>query len=204
MSSTIWIASFDIGRKNFCFYIEEIDVPTLRTIKQNNAEIKTKYNIDGTPTDDFSSVIDQIFSIGSSILLQNNTLSDKTHDAMYKMTELLDRYDEFWKQCDICLIERQMKVNTSAMKLAQHCWSYFSIKYPNIRIVEFPAYHKTQVLGMPKSLRKQKKTWTVEMALAVFQLREDTDIIQLIEQFRKQDDLGDTVCQLQAYKIIMM
>lgn len=198
----IWVASFDIGRKNFCFYIEELNASEL-------AQIKTcpdKYNPDGTPTTEFSNVIDQVFSTGKCILLQNNTLSDKTTDAMYKMTALLDTYSEFWKQCDVFLIERQMKINTSAMKLAQHCWSYFSIKHgmSGIRpcIVEFPAYHKTQVLGMPKSVRKQKKSWTAGIAIELFELREDCDTAELIRSSDKQDDMGDTVCQLQAYKIM--
>ena len=42
----ITIASFDIGKKNFAFYIEEINLKELKEIK-NISKIK-RYNIDGT------------------------------------------------------------------------------------------------------------------------------------------------------------
>ena len=57
--------------------------------------------------------------------------------TFYNMTELLDTYVEYWSQCDIIIIEKQMsfgkKHNTMALKLGQHCWSYFSIKYPTLQ-----------------------------------------------------------------------
>ena len=31
-SNIIWIASFDIGKKNFAFYIEELDITELKLI----------------------------------------------------------------------------------------------------------------------------------------------------------------------------
>ena len=32
----LWVASFDIGKKNFSFYIEEFDVDALRQVKNIN------------------------------------------------------------------------------------------------------------------------------------------------------------------------
>jgi hypothetical protein len=44
-----------------------------------------------------------------------------------------------------------------ALKLGQHCWSYFSIHYGRSKnIIEFPAYHKTQVLGAEKDKKVTK------------------------------------------------
>ena len=41
--------------------------------------------------------------------------------------------------------------NTMALKIAQHCWSYFAINYGTAKkIEEFPAYYKTQILGAAK------------------------------------------------------
>ena len=35
----IWIASFDIGKKNFSFYIEKINILHFKTIKNINKKI---------------------------------------------------------------------------------------------------------------------------------------------------------------------
>ena len=45
------IASFDIGKKNFAFYIEEMDTNKFNTI--NNIDKNDRYVIDGTPTIEF-------------------------------------------------------------------------------------------------------------------------------------------------------
>ena len=53
-----WIASFDIGKKNFAFYIEEIDCKELMSLK--NIPVKKQYNIDGTPTSEMQNLLDQV------------------------------------------------------------------------------------------------------------------------------------------------
>ena len=83
--------------------------------------------------------------------------------TFHNMNDNLDQYKEYWEQCDIFVIEKQMSFgkthNTMALKLGQHCWSYFSIKYGrSIMIIEFPAFHKTQVLGAAKN-EKTKQIW---------------------------------------------
>jgi hypothetical protein len=223
----VWVASFDIGKKNFAFYIEEFDksklmnLPCLPNIK--------RYNIDGTATPEFSKIINNVCMNGKSILFENSDLTEGCKKSSYldpetyhNMTDLLDQYINYWDQCDAFVIEKQMSFgkrhNTMALKLGQHCWSYFSFKYGRFKeIIEFPAYHKTQILGAKKietimkkgnvkytSIDKPaRKKWSVEKAMSILKERNDFDTISSLTSARKRDDLADVLCQLQAFKILV-
>jgi len=222
----VWIASFDIGKKNFAFYIEEFDKSEiLKLPKLTNAK---RYNPDGTTTSVFSKIVDQVCNNGKCILFQNSDLTDGCKKNSYldpetyhNMTDLLDQYVDYWDQCDAFVIEKQMSFgkrhNTMALKLGQHCWSYFSFKYSRSKeIVEFPAYHKTQILGAKKLEKNNKKgnikytsidkparkKWSVEKAMDILKSRNDFDTIKNLTSARKRDDLADVLCQLQAFKIL--
>ena len=226
MGDIVWIASFDIGKKNFAFYIEEFDKSEiLKLPKITNAK---RYNADGTTTPVFSKIVDQVCSNGKCILFQNSDLTDGCKKKSYldpetyhNMTDLLDQYVDYWDQCDTFVIEKQMSFgkrhNTMALKLGQHCWSYFAFKYSRFKeIVEFPAYHKTQILGAKKLEKNNKKgnlkytsidkparkKWSVEKAMDILKSRNDFDTIKNLTLTRKRDDLADVLCQLQAFKIL--
>lgn len=222
----VWIASFDIGKKNFAFYIEEFDKSEiLKLPKLTNAK---RYNADGTTTSVFSKIVEQVCSNGKCILFQNSDLTDGCKKNSYldpetyhNMTDLLDQYVDYWDQCDAFVIEKQMSFgkrhNTMALKLGQHCWSYFAFKYSRFKeIVEFPAYHKTQILGAKKLEKNNKKgnlkytsidkparkKWSVEKTMDILKSRNDFDTIKNLTSAQKRDDLADVLCQLQAFKIL--
>ena len=209
------IASFDIGKKNFAFYVEEF-------IQEKLPFIEKKYNIDGTPTTKFQNIIDLICQNGKCITFQNHdlTIETKTNsDIFYNMIRVLNSNKEIWEKCDIILIEQQMsfgkKYNTMALKLGQHCWSYFAFQYGRSKqIIEFPAYHKTQVLGSQKHKTKngkfkciskpERKKWTIEFSKHILFHRADDETLSILYENKKKDDLADTFCQLQAYKILTL
>jgi hypothetical protein len=104
--------------------------------------------------------------------------------------------------------------NPMAVKLGQHCYSYFVIKYgKNKKTIEFPAYYKTQVLGAPKKIldkkgklikmsKPERKKWAVKQASVILQERGESAVIDNIKTKSKKDDLSDVICQLQAYKFL--
>lgn len=222
----LWVASFDMGKKNFAFYIEEFKKNHLQTLTK--IPKSQRYNDDGSPTQEFEEILDKVYTNGEKILfkvvdLTNNCKKGSYLDpeTFYNMTEVLDRYSEYWEQCDVFLIERQMsqakQFNTMALKLGQHCWSYFSFKYLRSKqIIEFPAYYKTQVLGAEKTLNLTKagktrykamdkptrKKWSVKKALEILNKRNDGETLLELTSARKRDDLADVLCQLQAFKIL--
>ena len=122
------------------------------------------------------------------------------------MYNVLDQYTDIWDNCDAILIEKQMsfgtgKQNTMAMKLAQHCYSYFIYRYRGSKHpVEFPAYLKTQLLGAPKhfgtitkifkngkttEIKDNRKRWASRKAMEILKNRNDTETLESIEMVKK-------------------
>lgn len=190
------IASFDIGKKNFAFVIEEIDE---KSLQQNRLLKKNKKSI---------------LECSKIILFKNLDLTENTNKKLYldpiiyhNMYHELDKYTTFWDKCDVILIEKQMsfrgKRNPMALKLGQHCYSYFVYKYGmGKEIIEFPAYHKTQELGAPKKQTKaQRKKWAVEKAQSILAERGDYNNLVAIFHEKKRDDICDCILMNIAYLI---
>jgi len=213
------VASFDIGKKNFAFCVEEFDADILKKLVNIR---KVNRFVDDKPTDDFTQLLTKIFLNGSVLLHKNLDLTTNTTKSKYLDTQVfynmiieLDKYKDVFDRCDTIIIEQQMSFkkaqNTMAIKLGQHCFSYFTMRYPltvvnNIsfdgrkEIIEFPAYYKTQIIGAPKKMTKpQRKKWAVEKTRELFQLRGCEDYFVGIH---KKDDLADTFLQLQSFKFL--
>ena len=223
-AGTIWNCSFDIGKKNFAFYIEEINPTFLQSIK--NIPKNTRYNEDGTPTKNMEKILQQISGAGKTILFKNLDLTyncDKKSyldpETFHNMIDVLDQHSDYFDKCCSFVIEKQMnfagKRNPMAMKLGQHCYSYFTFRYGRFKqIFEFPAYHKTQVLGAQKIKGKQykngnfkwktidqrsRKKWTVVKASEILTQRGEEHILTDLKTARKKDDLADVLCQNIAF-----
>lgn len=222
----IWIASFDIGKVNFCFYIEEINKNELENI-QNISKLR-RYNSNGTCTEKFAEILKNVYCNGKKILLKNVNITEGANkkkyfdiELCYNMIDVLDKYKEYWDKVSYIVVEQQMsfgrKVNTMALKLAQNCETYFMFKYGRFKkIVEFPAYHKTQILGCEKNEKITKtgkksyknidktarKKWAIEEASCVLAEREDFESLTELVSTKKKDDLSDVIIQLQAFKYL--
>ena len=214
------IASFDIGKKNFAFCVEEFDSEKLRSLV--NVRKTERFDKDGAITPKFSSLLDSIVLTGQILLHKNLDLTTNTTNGKYLDTQIfynmimeLDQYKDLFDRCDSIVIEQQMSFkkaqNTMAIKLGQHCFSYFTMRYPLSRfgnivfdsrkeIIEFPAYYKTQIIGAPKGLSKpERKKWAVEKTRDIFKVRGCEDYF---EGIKKKDDLADTFLQLQSFKFL--
>lgn len=225
MTDIIYLASFDLGKKNFAFCIEEINKKDLLLI--NNIPSTKRYKEDGTPTPKMQEILDQVCANGKIILHKNLDLTENCNpkakldpETFHNMNDALDKYVTFWDKCSAFVIEEQMafgkKLNKMAMKLGQHCYSYFTFKYGRYKsIIEFPAYHKTQILGAPKIEGKpyksgkkrykamekpQRKKWSVDKAIEILTSRGEIDILQNLTSAKKKDDLADVLTQLAAFK----
>ena len=200
---TQYIASFDIGKKNFAFCVEKIDTNALQKITR--IPLAKRYNKDGTPTPIFDKILKQLYACGDVIAIAVLDLTMNCNKKLYldpntfiNMTNTLDQYKKYWDKCSAFIIEKQMsfrnKYNTMALKLGQHCYSYFVIKYNTKQIIEYPAYHKTQVLGARKIDVKQKpkrKKWAIQKAMDILHQRKDNITIEGFETCKKQDDMAD-------------
>ena len=77
----IWICSVDIGKKNFCFYIEETNINSLKKLK--NVEYSIRYNENGTPTNDMEKLLKKVGKNGKTILHINKDLTYDTDKKKY-------------------------------------------------------------------------------------------------------------------------
>lgn len=211
------IISFDIGKCNFAFYVEEFDESSFVHI--NNIPKIHRFNTDGTPTEEFTKILSEIYLNGDTILYKNLDLTEGTKKEKYldqkvclNMITELDKYKNIIDSCDIVLIEQQMSFqntrNTMAIKLAQNCASYFLHRYGMSKeLVEFPAYYKTQILGAPKKGGKamskpERKKWATEKAIEIIMERGETETLDEITGKKKKDDLADVLIQLQSFKYL--
>ena len=202
---TSLIASFDIGKKNFAFVVEEVDMEKINSI--NNIPASKRYQKDGNPTEEFENILTELYKCGKVILVRNLDITKDCDPGKYfdrnlfiNMQNALDEYISYWNRCDAFIIEQQMsfgknKSNTMAVKLGQHCQSYFLLNYGIFKhVLEFPAYHKTQILGAPKVERKKKplrKKWAIKKALEILELRDDQETLSQVTTKKKQDDMSD-------------
>jgi hypothetical protein len=210
----MFIASFDIGKKNFAFCVEEIDDLVFQSLRVSIPKIH-RYNRDGTCTPEFEEELQKIFNTGNIVLLENVDLTMECDNTLLldplvfvNMNSILTRYKSYWDKCSVIIIEQQMgfgtKINYTALKLGQHCFSYFIFNYANFKqVIEFPSYHKTKLLGAPKKISKtERKKWAVKKALEILHDRRDLDNIKKINSIKKKDDVSDVIVQLQSYKIL--
>jgi len=222
----IWIASIDIGKVNFSFYVEEIHLGRLKSLE--NISKDDRYNVDGTCKTEFANLLEEIYKNGKRILLKNVNLTEGTDkskyfdsDICYNLFDILDEFSEYWEKLDYVIVEKQMafgkKINTMALKLGQSCQSYFMMNYGrDLKVIEFPAYYKTLTLGAPQTLTKlksgkmkyktlgdrERKKWSVEEGYYIMSLREDYESMGEVGLMKKRDDVNDVIVQLQAFKYL--
>ena len=224
---TIWICSIDIGKKNFSWFVEEVSPWKLLSIKPL-VESK-RYNTNGTPTVEMENILNKVYLNGRTILHTNSDLTENCKKGKYldpeiyhNLTDLLDKYSSYWDKCSYFIIEEQMAFrgvyNTMALKIGQHCYSYFNIRYGRFKkVLEFPAYYKTIVLGCEKIKGKpykngknrwktidkpSRKKWCINKTLEILTVRNENNILNNIKIKKKKDDLCDTLCQCQAWKVL--
>src|SRR3990167_11505785 len=210
-------ASFDIGKKNFAFYIEEFNKDELIKLgkKIKNIPVKARYLPDGTPIEKMKEILELIYKNGKTILHKNLDLTANCNpkekldpETFHNMTKVLDEHILYFDECSAFVIEQQMsfknKHNLMALKLGQHCYSYFEFKYGRGKqIIEFPAFHKTQILGAEKVKtvtkkgtekwkgmdKPSRKKWAIVKATEILEQRGEEDILKNIKTVKKKDDL---------------
>ena len=203
------IAAIDPGKKNFAFTVISFDLSNAAIVLPKK---KDRYNSStGEPTPLFMSVLQSIWELPYTIKalenIQIQTEDKGVHvgnDTLCELTNILDRYCPLWDDCGVILIEKQMgfgkQHNTLGLRIAQHCLSYFLIRYHKFKdIIEYPAYNKTQILGAPKGMSKpERKKWAIMKAREIIKCPE---ALEKWSSFKKKDDVSDCVCMCFSYLI---
>jgi hypothetical protein len=205
------VGAIDPGKRNFAFAILCFDLRQATDLVLPKK--KDRYTSTGEPSAAFLAVLDRIWRLPYTVdAIENVQLETKDkgyhvgNETLIALTGVLDRYLQLWDACDMILIEKQMGFgkahNTLGLRIAQHCLSYFLIRYATFKsIVEYPAYNKTQILGAPKGLSKpQRKKWAIEKAKQILSIK-DASALTKWSTFKKKDDVSDCVCMCFSYLI---
>jgi len=179
------ICSIDIGNRNFALCIERVPLPLINS--------------------------ESILHQGEIILFRKEDFGARTKDGLrdriiyLKCQNFLESISEYIDKCDIILLEQQLRRNPFAQKLEMFVYSYFLFTYKVYKYyISFPAKHKTQVLKAPKGMDKpQRKKWCTEKFCEILAERGDEYSLEIIAKNKsKLDDLCDTGCMIQAWKIL--
>jgi hypothetical protein len=190
----MWFVAFDIGIKNLAFVV--LDIPVEDGVLSYSTATSTFRIIEFQLT----SLIDEE---EDKMHAKQSRVSTKVLLAMY---EYLNAFHLLWENCSVILIEQQMQFknqnNIQALKLAQHVISFFIQNYPTKNIIEYPAYHKTQLLGAPKKMTKYaRKKWATQTVKDILSSRVDEKDEMMINflKLKKQDDISDCFLMIFSY-----
>lgn len=138
-----------------------------------------------------------------------NTSEGVTIDVYGRAINFLDRYKQLYYGCHYVIIERQLPFNYRAVRISQHIITYLMLLLKDTSllpiIVELSSKVKGKYLDAPDDLNdKGLKRWATEKARELLQIRGDQWSIDVMNFFwKKQDDLADTICQIEAFFILL-
>lgn len=127
-------------------------------------------------------------------------------EAVHRYLDL--NYEKNFKDCHLIIVEKQMAVNYTTVRISQAIISYFMAKMANnslhTLIIEISPKMKGDLLGAGKLTKLQLKQWAVEKATEMLTLRNDNESLTVLRRHNKKDDLSDCVLQEEAAWIMLM
>jgi hypothetical protein len=214
----IIISSFDMGVRNFAFCVQEIKFSELSELQKINKPKSSNYNIDGTCTNEYNNYLNEIYKTGKIIECKNIDLLEESKNEGFELffilTHILNKYIHLWDRTNVFLIEQQMsygknKSNIQALKLAQHCQSYFYTIYGNFKVImDYPSQNKTRILGCSFEQRKThkfRKKFSVELAQKIISKKQSSLQSNHYNgnffNIKKKDDISDCLLMIETFKI---
>jgi hypothetical protein len=135
----------------------------------------------------------------------NPVADDENNCTAYKkLSAFLETYKSDLINCHYVLIERQLPENYRAVRISQHTITWFMEHLKNNSVLtliyEVDPKLKGRQLGASSNLNKRGlKQWAVEEATKILQQRNDQVSLAIMKKAgKKQDDLGDTIVQIEA------
>ena len=167
------VACFDIGRKNFAFYVEEIVPSDLESLRDRFISLakKDQRRIRGDMNPKVEEIHRDLFKCGKRVEMRVTDLTDESgelnNNVRLNLQTFLEEYEELWNTCNIFVIEEQYYnphvkfggagggaggsgINKDAILLGEACYTYFiNNHYPFRDVMYFKSMLKTQTFGCP-------------------------------------------------------
>lgn len=196
----IQIASVDPATRNLALRVERRyldDANHIETLVFEKVDVAGEVELSNTPLAGSFLCLDRFDKPG-----KEKSTAPNGSLVYAKVTAFLDQFRDAFAGCHMFVIERQLPDNYKSTRVAQHVLSYFMLQasFSGSPIVEVDPQLKGRQLGAPKGTRgPQLKTWSVIQARRILASRRDAGSLQAMARCRnKQDDLADTVCQIEA------
>ena len=125
-----------------------------------------------------------------------------------KFLDTLEAETHLLSSAHYIIVEAQMRHNRNT-RVGQHLMTYFMTRLRNKGnrpwIIEITAKAKTNSLGCPKMDKPAYKKWCANRAIDLLQQRKSKDermFISSLRNAKKKDDMGDVICQYEAWDLI--
>ena len=89
----IFIACFDIGKKNFAFNVDRVDISRLSNIE--NVPSNKRYMKNGTPTSEFYKMMTDVCNSIKTIQIENLDLTDGCDKKQYLRSTNVCKYVQY-------------------------------------------------------------------------------------------------------------
>lgn len=197
------IASFDVGKKNLCHWIEEIKLSEIEELEKEYSKIRSirskgKKGVD-TKSTLYTSFLEKVYASGKRIHTGVYDIRNSAKQDVFDMETRrnlithLSNLNDLWGQCDTFIIEQQFfkaytrgkkkgnfEANADAIKISEAIMSWMLNHHPDKTHGFFPATNKTQLLGAPPKLtRSGTKKFCIEQAEKMCKIRKDRGILGL-------------------------
>lgn len=126
-------------------------------------------------------------------------------EELLDISKFFEEHHELLSQTTICIVEKQMPINYTMIRVSQHVETYFLTKYPHVAVYEISSKLK---VGKDVTIDTAKKLLLEGRDQKSYDLLESLGNPKKEEGKRKPkkeklDDLCDTVCQIDAFMIEM-
>ena len=133
--------------------------------------------------------------------------TDNHYIASIKKFEELEKKANVLSKAHYIVVEKQMVLSTPNTRMGQHLITFFLTFLRNKGnrpiIVEIASTAKTRILKCPKGMKKPEyKKWCHTKAVLLLESRDtehEEKYINLLTGIKKKDDVGDAVCQSEAF-----
>lgn len=187
--------SVDLSRRDWN------NIRELRTISIDPGEKNFAIRIEGRPFASNGGFVPYLFE---KVNFSRTSEEDSSWSLFCDISRYLNQHRDKILGAHFVVVEKQLPVNYNAVRISQHVLTYFMEHLRDLPqlaiIVEVDPKTKGRILGAPPNLTKPLlKKWSAQKARDILTRRCDTKSLRILNAAgKKDDDLGDTVTQMEA------
>jgi hypothetical protein len=184
---------------------KSVKPPTVNTITQLNhvpfPEKQIIFSIDPGRVNFACRLEERTIDASGKVSIKGMLFVKKRFEELFDISKFFEENYNLLSQTTICIVEKQMSINYTMIRVSQHVETYFLTRFPQCAVFEI------------SSKLKVGKEDTIETAKEILKKGEDRFSSEIMDRLmnpekikgqrkpkkEKMDDLCDTVCQIEAF-----